>query len=99
METLSIRTALEMAGAELELRRYVRSEGCADGIVETWEKEFNGGYVGYIDVYADEHDVWFEISATQGMNIALCDDEQYPNANVADLYLADGINKLINAED
>lgn len=99
METLSIRTALEMAADELELRGYVRSEGCADGIVETWEKEFNGGYVGYIDVYADENDVWFEISATHGMDIAFCDDEQYPNANVADLYLDGEIHKLINAED
>ena len=99
METLSINTALEMAGAELELRGYTRNEGSAEGIVETWEKEFNGGYVGYIDVYADEHDVWFEISATHGMDIAFCDDEQYPNANVADLYLEDEINKLINAED
>ena len=99
MGTLSINTALEMAGAELELRGYTRDEGGADGIVETWAKEFDNGYVGYIDVYANEDDVWFEISATHGMDIAFCDDEQYPNANVADLYLEDGINKLINAEE
>lgn len=93
METLSIQTALEMADAELKLRGYARDEGCADGIVATYGKQF-GEYMGYIDVYANEDDVWFEISATEGMGIASCDDEQYPNANVADVHLEAEISKF-----
>lgn len=99
METLSITTALEMAAAELELRGYTRSE---DECVMTYEKEFGGGYVDYIEVQAvehyDYHDVWFEISAINGMGAVFCDTEKYPNANAADVHLEAKIAKLINAD-
>ena len=79
---------------ELEYQGFTRNEGCADDIIESWEKEFDDGFIGFVDVYGDGT---FAVSALHDGEIAFCDDDQHISVIAAITVLEDEIYKLQQA--